>query len=103
MRRSDIWSKLVGTLDDFDLEYPWDDNKAMSDGQLELPNRDSSKDQSIAGLRDLYCFWRDYTLANIESKAADWLTAATANYRTEFGAAKNNISPLIRLHLRWWY
>ncbi|KAH7146903.1 hypothetical protein B0J13DRAFT_664619 [Dactylonectria estremocensis] len=93
MRRPEIWPKFVETsqyfenmFDDFDLEYPWTESKAMNVGQPRIPDRDASKNQPLAGLRDLYCYWIDYELGNIEAKAANWLTSAEANFNAEFGS-----------------
>lgn len=93
MRLPEIWSKFTETsqymeelLDDFDILYPWDGNTAMNVGQLERPDRDPNDNLPLAGLRDLYCFWIDSTLAGIEQKAAAWLPAATANFKAQFGS-----------------
>ncbi|KPM42249.1 hypothetical protein AK830_g4355 [Neonectria ditissima] len=92
MRRAEIWPKFVSTsqyiediLDDFDMEHPWTETKAMNVGQPGIPNR--AKGEPAAGLRDLYCFWIDYELGRIEQKAASWLTTATTNFKAEFGSS----------------
>ncbi|KAL2672954.1 hypothetical protein Neosp_013672 [[Neocosmospora] mangrovei] len=91
MRRPEIWAKFVETsqaieeiFDDFDLEYEWDKNNPMNDGQLKRPT-DRVADQPMPGLRDLYCYWIDMTLAQMEDKAAKWLTAATDKFKAQFG------------------
>lgn len=96
MRITEVWAKFVETsqymenlLDDFNLEYPWTESNAMNVGQLQKPDRDATKNQPMAGMRDLYCFWIDYILGKIESKAADWLPAAKANYEAEFGSGSD--------------
>ncbi|UPK96513.1 hypothetical protein LCI18_007448 [Fusarium solani-melongenae] len=75
MRRPEIWSKFVETsqaieeiFDDFDIEPT-----------------DRVAGQPTPGLRDLYCYWIDMTLAEMEATAAAWLTAATANFKANFG------------------
>ncbi|RSL60097.1 hypothetical protein CEP53_005571 [Fusarium sp. AF-6] len=92
MRRPEIWSRFVETsqaieevLDDFDLLYKWDEKKPMNDGQLQRPTDRDEDTQPMPGLRDLYCYWLDMTLAEMEATAAAWLTAATANYKADFG------------------
>lgn len=45
----------------------------------------------MAGLRDLYCDWIDGALANIEATAAAWLTAATANYKSQYGTGRDGL------------
>lgn len=92
MRRADIWAKFVETsqymenvFDDFDIAYPWDTNNAINQGQLTRPPRPDGKKIPLAGLRDLYCYWIDMTLAGVEQRAAAWLPTATANFRAKFG------------------
>ncbi|RSL86650.1 hypothetical protein CEP52_015770 [Fusarium oligoseptatum] len=92
MRRPEIWSKFVETsqaiedvLDDFDLLYKWDEKKPMNVGQLQRPTDRDDDTQPMPGLRDLYCYWLDMTLAEMEATAVAWLTAATANYKADFG------------------
>lgn len=91
MRRPEIWAKFVETsqaieeiFDDFDLEYEWDKNKPMNDGQLKRPTNRVA-DQPVPGLRDLYCYWIDMTLAEMEGTAATWLTAVTSKFKAQFG------------------
>ncbi|KAM6534968.1 hypothetical protein FALCPG4_004583 [Fusarium falciforme] len=56
----------------------------MNDGQLKRPT-DRVQGQPMPGLRDLYCYWLDVTLADMEATAVAWLTAATANFKADFG------------------
>ncbi|KEY64330.1 hypothetical protein S7711_09875 [Stachybotrys chartarum IBT 7711] len=93
MRRTDIWSKFVDTsqymeniFDDFDGEYPWGTSNAINQGQPTRPARPGGNNLPPAGLRDLYCYWIDMTLAGIEQKAAAWLPTATANFRASYGS-----------------
>ncbi|KAL2752063.1 glycoside hydrolase family 18 protein [Sodiomyces alcalophilus JCM 7366] len=89
MRRDEIWPKFTATsqhmenvLDEFDSSYPWSGTGHGNNGQPGIPNRASG--QPRAGLRDLYCFWIEAVLANIEARASGWLTATTANYRSAY-------------------
>ena len=93
MRRSEIWSRFVETsqaieniFDDFDILFEWDEDDPMNDGQLTRPTN-RVQGQPTPGLRDLYCYWIDSALASMESEAAAWLTAATANYKADFGSS----------------
>lgn len=93
MRRTDIWNKFVETsqymeriFDDFDYEYTWGTSDAVNKGQPTRPTRPGGSNIPQAGLRDLYCYWIDKTLADIEQKAAAWLPAATANFRASYGS-----------------
>ncbi|KAJ4319636.1 hypothetical protein N0V84_006272 [Fusarium piperis] len=97
MNRPEVWSRFVETsqaiedvLDDFDIEYPWGENKAINVGEPKLPTR-STPQEPMAGLRDLYCYWIDAALANIEATAAAWLTGATASYKSQYGKDRDGM------------
>lgn len=90
MRRDEIWDKFTETsqhmelvLAEFDEQYPWTRSGHINTGQPKLPIRTAG--QPTAGLRDLYCFWIESLLTNIEKSASGWLTATTANYKSAFG------------------
>ncbi|KAJ3548344.1 hypothetical protein NM208_g1045 [Fusarium decemcellulare] len=94
MRRDDIWSKFTETsqhmelvLAEFDEQYPWTTSKHINTGQPDIPSRASG--EPTAGLRDLYCFWIESLLTNIEASASSWLTATTANYKSAFEGEPN--------------
>ncbi|RSL86747.1 hypothetical protein CDV31_016357 [Fusarium ambrosium] len=99
MNRPEIWSRFVETsraieavLDDFDMEYPWGMKNAVNVGELKRPARSTNPPKEpMAGLRDLYCYWLDGALANIEATAASWLTAATANYKSQYGKDRDGM------------
>ena len=89
MARDEIWKIFRKTsqdveqvLQEFDEEYPWEQNSVYSDGELGLPNRIAG--QPTAGLRDLYCYFIDKVLKDIEIEAKNWLTASTNNYNAEY-------------------
>lgn len=93
MRRDEVWPKFIATsqhmekvLKQFDDEYPWNGNGRINVGQPDIPNRPS---QPKAGLRDLYCYFIESILTNIEKRADTWLTTATSNYKADFEATKD--------------
>lgn len=93
MRRDEVWPKFVATsqymekvLKQFDDEYPWNGNGRINVGEPGIPNRPN---QPTAGMRDLYCYFIENVLTNIESRADSWLTTATSNYKADFGTTKD--------------
>lgn len=60
---------IEGIMDDFDKQYKWNDP-----GMLVRPTRQST--QPRPGLRDLYCFFIDAYLREIEKKSSVWARAA---------------------------
>ncbi|KAM6537148.1 hypothetical protein FALCPG4_003094 [Fusarium falciforme] len=95
MRRTEIWTRFVETshaieqiFDDFDIKFKWGGLDPMNEGEPDRPT-DRVKGQPKPGLRDLYCYWIDMTLADIEATAATWLTAATANFKADFGDSQD--------------
>ncbi|SPJ79175.1 related to chitinase [Fusarium torulosum] len=90
MNDQDVWEKFVessqhmeSVLAEFDQEYPWTSSKHINIGQPGVPTR--SRGEPKAGLRDLYCFWLETRLTEIEDTGRNWVRAATANYRSAFG------------------
>ncbi|KAL2817250.1 hypothetical protein BDW59DRAFT_166064 [Aspergillus cavernicola] len=86
MRNTMIWNKfrtssqfMEKTLHEFDNDYQWTGNGAANQGQVGLPQRIAN--QPTAGLRDLFCFWIDQLLGEIEANGVNWVRSATANYR----------------------
>ncbi|KAL6232551.1 hypothetical protein BDW75DRAFT_242830 [Aspergillus navahoensis] len=86
MRNTMIWNKfrassqfMEKTLHVFGNDYQWTGNGVANQGQVGLPRR--AANQPTAGLRDLYCFWIDQLLGEIEAKGVNWVLSATANYR----------------------
>ncbi|EMD68575.1 glycoside hydrolase family 18 protein [Bipolaris sorokiniana ND90Pr] len=92
MRNTWIWPKFVESsqfmeemLHEFDTSFNWNGNGAVNNGQLGRPQRGVG--DPMAGLRDLYCYWIDKHLTEIEGTAAVWLQAAEAKYRaSSFGS-----------------
>ena len=89
MKRPEIWRKFIDTshhienvLQQFDEAYPWGQSGVYSDGEPGLPDRIAG--QPEAGLRDLYCYFIDQTLARIEVKGRNWLALTTNNYNAKF-------------------
>lgn len=89
----EIWPKFTETsqhmeiiLGEFDDVY-WTLTGNDDTGSLGRPNRAAG--QPRAGLRDLYCFWMDSVLTDIESDAAVWVKSTTANYRSAFAGEPN--------------
>jgi chitinase len=81
-----IWNKFCAssqfmekTLHEFDTDYQWSGNGPANQGQIGRPQRTAN--QPMAGLRDLYCFWIDQLLGQIETNGANWVRSATANYK----------------------
>lgn len=60
---------IEGIMDDFDKQYKWNDP-----GMLVRPTRQPT--QPRPGLRDLYCFFIDAYLREIEKKSSAWAIAA---------------------------
>ncbi|KAL5040878.1 hypothetical protein BDW71DRAFT_212673 [Aspergillus fruticulosus] len=94
MRNTMIWNKfrassqhMEKTLHEFDTEYQWSGNGAANQGQIDLPQR--AANQPTAGLRDLYCYWIDQLLGEIEANGVNWVRSATANYRASSYASDN--------------
>ncbi|KAH7322711.1 glycosyl hydrolases family 18-domain-containing protein [Stachybotrys elegans] len=88
MSHPDIWPKFTATSQhmenvwkQFDDEYDW--GGPDSAGEPGLPTRTTG--QPRAGLRDLYCYWIESELRNIEARADTWVDTATRNYRKDFG------------------
>lgn len=91
MRNSDIWSifktasqGMETAMHEFDASYDWGSEK----GEPELPDR--SNGQPEAGLRDLYCYWIDMELGNIETQVHIWQTQAQTNFEAEFKSSGGN-------------
>lgn len=91
MRHPDIWNifrtasqGMETAMHEFDMSYKWGSEK----GEPKLPRR--SEDQPKAGLRDLYCYWIDMELSNIETKAGIWHTQAKTNFEAEFRSSGGN-------------
>ncbi|KAG8353315.1 hypothetical protein FVEN_g8694 [Fusarium venenatum] len=89
MNLPEIWAKFYDVsrhmetvLEQFDREYLWGQDTIHSDGELGLPDRIPG--QPEAGLRDLYCFWIEKILGEVEIAARDWLTQATNQYDARF-------------------
>lgn len=84
-RKSSQW--IERTLAQFDQTYPWEGKNLINNGE---PTRPQRKDgQPTAGLRDLYCFWIDTYLDDIEKLAATWVHEATKNYKNSFGSTRD--------------
>jgi chitinase len=86
MKNPLIWPKFTEastpieqTLIVFDQTYPWNEPRNMPD----RPNRASGESQ--AGLRDLYCFWIDLYLSQIDDAAAAWVDLAKSEYVRLYG------------------
>ncbi|KAL3455615.1 hypothetical protein BJX64DRAFT_294876 [Aspergillus heterothallicus] len=84
MKISTVWDKfktsskrLEKHLATFDASY-WS-QQTIPAGALVRPNRQG------AGLRELYCYWIDMELVDIEARAAEWHRTAIANTQAEFG------------------
>ena len=89
MKRPEIWEKFLATshhienvLHQFDEAYSWGGTGIYSDGELGLPDRIAG--QPDAGLRDLYCFWIDRKLFDIEQEGRRWLAATTSDYNARY-------------------
>lgn len=95
MRNTIIWDKfktssqhMENVLNDFDVNFNWNGQNPENTGQLGRPTRAAG--EPVAGLRDLYCYWIDKHLTDIERKAAAWLVTAEANYRASSYATDND-------------
>lgn len=93
MRNDLIWPKFTAlsqfmerTLRKFDQSYAWG---SESDEPARPPNR--GNDQPAPGLRDLYCFWIDRHLGQIEATADIWYNAARAKYQGKYGSDNKGI------------
>ena len=80
-----IWDKFAGpsngieeVLWTFDREYPW----GHTVGEPTLP-----QNAQDPGLRDLYCFWIDGYLANIEKAASVFADSAKTWFETSHGGS----------------
>lgn len=85
MRNTEIWNifktssqGIEAALHEFDESYKWGSQK----DEPERPKRGTG--QPSAGLRDLYCYWIDMELGNIETLAGIWHTGAKAEFEAEF-------------------
>lgn len=91
MRHPDIWAKFVTSSQfmerkcyEFDVAYTWGANNQYSPGEPRLPVR--ANGQPTAGLGDLYCYWIDMHLSNIEAKAKTWFLSARQSFDADFGS-----------------
>lgn len=64
-------------LAEFDSEYDYDSEPDA----LGVPKRTGS----TAGLRELYCYWIDTYLKDIEARVETWRSQARANYLAKYG------------------
>ena len=64
-------------LSDFDSEYDYNSEPDA----LGIPNRT----KGTRGLRELYCYWIDTYLKDIETNVETWRAQARANYQTKYG------------------
>lgn len=97
MRNTWIWPKFIESsqhmeevLHEFDTSFNWNGNGAENVGQLGRPQRGVG--DPAAGLRDLYCYWIDKHMSEIEGSAALWLQAAEPKYRASYGSDNAGIS-----------
>lgn len=72
------------TLAQFDQTYPWGGKSPINNGEPSLPQR--AKYEPTAGLRDLYCFWIDTYLRDIEERGGKWARRATRMYRQRYSS-----------------
>lgn len=93
MRHPDIWPKFVSSSQyveqacrQFDTSYTWGSRA----GELGRPTRAAGRPN--AGLRDLYVFWIDYVLGDIEARAASWYQATVPAYTASYGADNDGVS-----------
>jgi chitinase len=97
MRNTVIWGKFVAssqhmeqTLAEFDANFNWNGQNAENVGQPGIPQRAAG--QPVAGLRDLYCYWIDMFLRDIEAKGVAWWNAAEPAYRqSSYGSDNDGI------------
>lgn len=97
MRNTWIWPKFVDSsqwieqvLHKFDTRVNWNGNGAENNGQLGRPQRGTGDPE--AGLRDLYCYWIDKYLTDIEGRASLWLKATESKYRASYGSDNAGIN-----------
>ncbi|KAF5006577.1 hypothetical protein FDECE_7052 [Fusarium decemcellulare] len=64
---------------------PGDDIHIVKGSKYPMLLRPTVSGEPTAGLRDLYCFWIESLLTNIDASASNWLTAITANFKSTFG------------------
>ncbi|RDW92951.1 uncharacterized protein DSM5745_00273 [Aspergillus mulundensis] len=83
-----VWATFVEAsqgiavaLYEFDEEYIW----GSEQDEIGLPPNVTPDKRGNRGLRELYCYWIDVYLRDIETRGETWRTAARANYQAEFG------------------
>ena len=88
MRNSEVWKIFISSsqgievvLHEFDESYKWGSEKDEPGRPIRIAG------QPKAGLRDLYCYWIDMELANIETTASTWRAAAKTNFESRFGSS----------------
>lgn len=93
MRHADIWPKFVDSSQymeracrQFDQSYTW----GSSNGEIDRPNR--ANGQPEAGLRDLYVYWIDNVLNDIEARADVWYQATVSSYKASYGSDNDGVA-----------
>ncbi|KAF7870544.1 hypothetical protein EAF04_004288 [Stromatinia cepivora] len=93
MRHADIWPKFVDSSQymeracrQFDQSYTW----GSSNGEIDRPNR--ANGQPEAGLRDLYVYWIDNVLNDIEARADVWYQATVSSYTASYGSDNDGVA-----------
>lgn len=86
MKNPLIWPKFIEastliekTLIVFDSTYSWNEPRNMPDRLKRAPG------EPLAGLRDLYCFWIDRYLTQVDMAAAAWIDLAKTEYTLPYG------------------
>lgn len=92
MGRADIWPKFQASSQfmeqacrEFDQSYAW--GSFQGGAELGRPARPGTNPpQPEPGLRDLYAYWIDRVLADIEARARAWYDATVPAYTQSYGS-----------------
>jgi chitinase len=76
------------TLAEFDANFNWNGQNQENVGQPGLPQRGAN--DPVAGMRDLYCYWIDMHLRDIEANGVNWWNAAEGQYRMSSYGSDND-------------
>lgn len=90
MRHTDIWPKFQASSQwmeqacrEFDQSYNWGSRQ----GEVQRPTRPvTNPPQPEPGLRDLYVYWVDRMLSDIEARARAWYDATVPAYTASYGS-----------------